>query len=137
MEEEDMTERWITSLGKVYNTWNNTVFMDIPKKDIMKVIEKVRERDARIGDVAGYDNGKDYEISYTFMSGREVFTLRTRIPRKKPEIESITKIFPGAELMEREAYESLGISFPGNPYLKKILHDKTTPKTPLRKEVRK
>jgi len=133
-EVENMTERWITSLGKVYHRYENTVFMDVPRTEIMKVLEKVRDRHPRIGDVAGYDNGKEYEISYTFTIGRDVFALRTRISRTKPEIESVTKLFPGAELMEREAFESLGIKFPGNPFLKNILYDKTTPKTPLRKK---
>lgn len=129
-----MTERWITSLGKVYHEWESTVFIDVPRKDIMKVIGEIKEKGACLSDIAGYDNGKEYEISFTFTSGKNIFTLRTRISREKPEIESATKIFPGAELMERECFESLGIRFPGNPCLNKILHDKTTPKTPLRRK---
>ncbi len=129
-----MTERWITGLGKVYHEWKNTIFIDVPEKDVMKVLGRAKDRGAWLNDVAGYDNGKEYEVSYTFTSAGIVFTIRTKISREKPEIESATKLFPGAELMERECFESLGIDFPGNPYLKNILHDKTTPKTPLRKK---
>jgi NADH-quinone oxidoreductase subunit C len=133
-EVDDMTERWITGLGKEYHRWKESVFIDVPEKEIMNALEKAREKDAILNDVAGYDNGKDYEISYTLTSGGKVFTLRTRIPRDKPEIESATKVFPGAELMERECFESLGVSFPGNHFLKKILHAESTPKTPLRRK---
>lgn len=133
-----MTERWITGLGKVYHRWENTVFIEVPEKDLMKTLKKVREKTGPgITDIAGYDSGKDYEVSYTFTSGRDVFTIRTRISRKKPEIDSATELFPGAELMERECFESLGIVFRGNPFLHKILHAEGTPKTPLRKEEKK
>lgn len=121
-------------MGKVYHKWKNTIFIDVPRKEIIKALGKANEKGAILNDVAGYDNGKEYEVSYTFTTGGEVFTLRTRISRVKPEIESATKLFPGAELMERECFESLGIDFPGNPFLKNVLHDKTTPKTPLRRK---
>jgi NADH-quinone oxidoreductase subunit C len=133
-EVDDMTEKWITGLGKTYHRLNNTVFIDVPKKEVMKAVDKAREKGAILNDIAGYDNGREYEISYTLTSGGNIFTIRTRISRVKPEIESATMIFPGAELMERECFESLGISFPGNPFLKKILHAESTPKTPLRKK---
>jgi len=48
--------------------------------------------------------------------------LRCDLPREAmPEIASVTPVWPGAEFMEREAFEMMGISFLGHPDLRRIL----------------
>jgi NADH-quinone oxidoreductase subunit C len=48
--------------------------------------------------------------------------LRCDLPRDAmPEIASVTPVWPGAEFMEREAFEMMGISFLGHPDLRRIL----------------
>jgi len=48
--------------------------------------------------------------------------LRCDLPRETmPEVASVTPIWPGAEFMEREAFEMMGISFLGHPDLRRIL----------------
>ena len=42
-------------------------------------------------------------------------TLRIRLDEKKPQIESICSLIPGAEYYEREAREMFGIEFLGMP----------------------
>ena len=56
--------------------------------------------------------------------------------KEKPEMESITSIIKGAEWIEREIWELLGVNFKGHPNLKRLLLDKTWPegKYPLRRE---
>ena len=48
--------------------------------------------------------------------------LRTDLPRDgMPSVASVTSVWPGAEFMEREAFEMMGISFLGHPDLRRIL----------------
>jgi NADH-quinone oxidoreductase subunit C len=41
--------------------------------------------------------------------------------KKNPRIDSITPLFPGADWIEREMWEMLGIEFTGHPDMKKLL----------------
>lgn len=57
--------------------------------------------------------------------------------REAPEIDSITPLIPGAEWIEREIHDILGIGFRNHPNLRRlILHDDWPEGVyPLRKEV--
>jgi NADH:ubiquinone oxidoreductase subunit C len=130
-----MVESWITGLGKVYRKYQNSVFLDVPMKDLAEALLEVRNKNGPgLVDLCGYDNGKEYELSYTFSREGTVFTLRVFLPRDNPQIPTVTNIFPGAGIFERECYEMLGIHFPGNPNQRMILHADDTPLRPLRKK---
>ena len=64
--------------------------------------------------------------------------LRADLPRDGgdglPEIASLTAVWPGAEFMEREAYEMMGIRFLGHPDLRKILLPDDFVGFPMRKD---
>jgi NADH-quinone oxidoreductase subunit C len=48
--------------------------------------------------------------------------LRCDLPREAmAQVASVTPVWPGAEFMEREAFEMMGISFLGHPDLRRIL----------------
>ena len=65
-------------------------------------------------------------------------SIRTRLDREAPEIESIAKICPAAEWIEREIWELLGIQFRNHPDLRHLLLDEDWPegKYPLRRDYR-
>ncbi|MBF6608370.1 MAG: NADH-quinone oxidoreductase subunit C [Flavobacterium sp.] len=52
----------------------------------------------------------------------------------KPEIDSITGLFVGANWQERETYDFYGIIFKGHPQLKRILNMDEMVSFPMRKE---
>ncbi len=56
-----------------------------------------------------------------------IFSLRTFVDKKNPEIESISSIIKGAEWIEREIYELLGVNFRNHPNLKRLLLDEDWP----------
>ncbi|MBM3253083.1 MAG: NADH-quinone oxidoreductase subunit C [Candidatus Omnitrophica bacterium] len=79
------------------------------------------------------------EILYHFSldSTGEMLTLKTLLKDKKdPHIESLANMIKGAEWIEREMWEMLGINFIGHPNLKRLLLDEELPEDfhPLRKE---
>ncbi|MEW6155473.1 MAG: NADH-quinone oxidoreductase subunit C [Actinomycetota bacterium] len=60
--------------------------------------------------------------------------LRAQVPEADPTIASLTSLFPGADLMEREAYDMFGIVFEGHPDLSRILMPDDWEGHPLRKD---
>ncbi|HQQ93434.1 MAG TPA: NADH-quinone oxidoreductase subunit C [Bacteroidia bacterium] len=60
--------------------------------------------------------------------------VKTFFDINKPEIETVTDIWPAANWMERETYDFFGIRFIGHPNLKRILNVDEMDIYPLRKE---
>ncbi|HSN48765.1 MAG TPA: NADH-quinone oxidoreductase subunit C [Flavobacterium sp.] len=60
--------------------------------------------------------------------------IKTFISGEKPEIKSLTTIFPCTNWMERETYDFYGINFIGHPQLKRILNMDEMTSFPMRKE---
>lgn len=61
-------------------------------------------------------------FSYDYRAQPLGAILRCDLPRNGvPEVASVTSVWPGAEFMEREAFEMMGISFLGHPDLRRIL----------------
>ena len=61
-------------------------------------------------------------FSYDYRAQPLGVILRCELPRDQmPEVASLTPVWPGAEFMEREAFEMMGISFLGHPDLRRIL----------------
>jgi NADH-quinone oxidoreductase subunit C len=63
--------------------------------------------------------------------------IKCRVPENDPTIDSLTPIWPGANWLEREAYDLYGIRFHGHPDLRRIyLYDEFVGH-PLRKDYHK
>lgn len=63
-----------------------------------------------------------FELVYHFMNlaGGPPLTIKARVPRERPAVPSLTPIWPGADLQEREAFDLYGVQFPGHPNLRRI-----------------
>jgi NADH-quinone oxidoreductase subunit C/D len=61
-----------------------------------------------------------------------VFKMRT--PRDKAVVPSLTGVWPGADLQEREVWDLMGIRFEGHPNLKRVLMWEGFEGHPLRKD---
>ncbi len=109
---------------------------------------KLLEFAAFVRDELGYDllssiTGVDYlddekmEVVYHAYktTGGPALVFKVQIPRVDPvEVPSLTPIWPGAELQEREAWDLLGIKFSGHPDLRRILMWEGFEGHPLRKD---
>ncbi|HRO42067.1 MAG TPA: NADH-quinone oxidoreductase subunit C [Flavipsychrobacter sp.] len=60
--------------------------------------------------------------------------LKVYVPVEKPDVFTATKLFPGANWMERETYDFFGINFVGHPDLRRILNADEMDYFPMRKE---
>jgi NADH-quinone oxidoreductase subunit C len=88
-------------------------------------------------DLAGVDTGKVMQVVYHLWSETTADWLRViadGIPRDNPRIASATFLWPGAEWMEREAYDMFGLVFEGNRDLRRIFMPPDYTSFPLRKD---
>ena len=78
-----------------------------------------------------------FELIYHLLSMRlnQAAILKTRLfGREKPVIDSVVKIWKGADLQEREIWDLMGIGFEGHPNMKRVLLWEGFPGHPLRKD---
>ncbi|MBS1557130.1 MAG: NADH-quinone oxidoreductase subunit C [Bacteroidetes bacterium] len=60
--------------------------------------------------------------------------LKVYLSADRPEVNTLTPVFAGANWMERETYDFFGVNFIGHPNLKRILNVEDMIIHPLRKE---
>lgn len=116
------------------------IYFSLDKKDIFEAVKFLfRDLGLRFAVASGIDTPQGFEILYHFSFDRsgEFYSVRVLIDDKKnPEIDSIAPLFAGAEWIEREIWEMLGINFKGHPNLKRLLLAEDWPEGdyPLRKK---
>lgn len=69
------------------------------------------------------DDFERFEILYHFLSlpHRRRLRIAVRVSEDDPRIDSVTGIWKGANFLEREVYDLMGIRFDGHPDLRRIL----------------
>jgi NADH-quinone oxidoreductase subunit C len=100
-------------------------YVEISAADIVEC-SKILFRDLgiRFATATVIDTRYWFEILYHFSHDKTgiLFTLRILLRDKvKPEIESITPLIKGAEWIEREMWELMGINFRNHPGLRRLL----------------
>jgi NADH-quinone oxidoreductase subunit C len=90
-----------------------------------------------LADLAGVDTGLVMQVAYHLWSDSTADWLRVvadGLLRDDPRVPSVTFLWPGAEWMEREAYDMFGITFEGNRDLRRIYMPPDYTSFPLRKD---
>ncbi len=83
------------------------------------------------------DDEERFEVVYEFYSirTRQRIRLKTRAPEADAVVDSLTDLWKGADFMEREVYDMMGIRFRNHPDLRRILMpDEYEEGYPLRKD---
>ncbi len=104
---------------------------------IVPVCEKLRSLGFDyLADIFAIDRQNRIEVVYrlTALERNEKLVLRLDLNRDKPEVDSVTSIWKGANFLEREAYDLLGVVFKGHPDLRRILLPEDWEGHPLRKD---
>ncbi len=89
--------------------------------------------------VTGVDWIKEEQLEVVYDFSRYDFdtcrvVIRTRTPRAKPKVPTISKIYPGANWHERETHDFFGIKFDGHPHLVPLLLPEDADFHPLLKD---
>lgn len=77
-----------------------------------------------------------FELNYHLLSieRKERLRLRVWLPGEKPEVASVTAVWPTANWHERESFDLFGIHFEGHPDLTRIVMPDEWEGYPLRKD---
>ena len=121
---------------------NEELLIQISENNLVEVVQflksNVQCKFKQLIDIAGIDfpdEEKRFEIVYLFLSHENNTRIKVSIKfDSKQVIDSITKIFPSANWMEREVFDMYGIKFKHHPDLRRILTDYGFKGHPLRKD---
>ena len=121
---------------------NDELLIEVDEKDIIDVVQFLKLNEnckfKQLIDIAGVDypdNEKRFELVYLFLSHENNLRIKLLIKfETNQSINSLTKIFPSANWMEREVFDMYGIKFKNHPDLRRILTDYGFKGHPLRKD---
>ena len=121
---------------------NDELLLEINEKDLIEVIQFLKSNEnckfKQLIDIAGVDfpqEEKRFKLIYLFLSHEHNNRVKLSINFEINQIvQSITKIFPSANWMEREVFDMYGIKFKNHPDLRRILTDYGFKGHPLRKD---
>jgi NADH:ubiquinone oxidoreductase subunit C len=115
------------------------LYVEVPAGDVIEVAQLFfRDLEARLSTITGVDAPDCFEIMYhyTFDYLGSMVSVRTKIMDKSnPVIDSVSHVIKGAEWIEREIWELLGVTFKNHPDMRHLLlmDDWPKDKFPLRR----
>ena len=121
---------------------NEELTVEVNVNDLIEVVQFLKSNDKckfrQLIDIAGVDypeKDKRFQLVYLFLSHENNIRIKILIKFQLDEsINSLTKIFPSANWMEREVFDMYGIKFKNHPDLRRILTDYGFKGHPLRKD---
>jgi len=122
--------------------YNQELLIEIGENDLVDVVQFLKLNEnckfKQLIDIVGVDypeNDKRFELIYLLLSHENNTRIKLLIKFEiNQTINSITKIFPSANWMEREVFDMYGIKFKNHPDLRRILTDYGFKGHPLRKD---
>ena len=118
------------------------LIIEVQCEDLIHVVQFLRSNEnckfRQLIDIAGVDYPEDekrFHLIYLFLSHEK--NTRIKLITKfniDQTVQSLTKIFPSANWMEREVFDMYGVNFKDHPDLRRILTDYGFKGHPLRKD---
>ena len=139
---EKLINSELSSKVKSSKIENNELLIETEENDLLDVVQFLKSNEKckfrQLIDIAGVDypeNEKRFELIYLFLSHENNLRIKLFIKLQSDQIiDSITKIFPSANWMEREVFDMYGVKFKNHPDLRRILTDYGFKGHPLRKD---
>lgn len=120
-----LREKFYEKIIKFEERSPRRVYIEFNPQDIPDIADFLfNDMRCRFVTATGTDTPQGIEMLYHFSYDKkgQVISLRTLLTNKKdPHIKSIVSIITGAEWIEREIWELLGVVFDGHPNLKHLL----------------
>ena len=110
----------------------------LDRKDLFAVCKFLKEEFdvEHVTCITAVDWRDHFESVYHLTSWKRnlMIQVNARIPHDDPHVDSITPLWNGANVHEREAYDLMGLVYDGHPNLTRILLPKDYEFHPLRKD---
>ncbi len=133
--------------GGVFSTsrFRDNLRLFVPPSRLVELLTALQQRSgfdmlAELGgtDYLGYPGRTRarYEVHYVLRNTRtgERLVVKAGVNDPDPTLPSVFSLWPGADWMEREVFDLLGIRFQGHPDLRRILMPEEFAAYPLRKD---
>ena len=123
----------VTAIGLQCNKPEATV----KKENLLDAAAKAQELGFdQLSVITGVDYEDRVEAIYNLFSydNKHNLVLKVILDHDNPEVDSLTSLWKGADWLERETYDLVGINFTGHPNLTRILLPEGWNGHPLRKD---
>ncbi len=121
---EDLKKKFKGEIIDIIDKSEKRVYIEIHPRAIRAVAGYVfKDLGARFNIASGVDLRDRMEILYHFTLEEINFlvSLRVNLPKDRLVIDSIAPLLEGANWIEREIHEMLGITFTGHPDMRRLL----------------
>ena len=124
--------------NEIKSTLNENYHSLIDSVEADHIVIKNEKKFNLLSSVTSVDFLSKFVVVYHFTSIEKNESLVIKIPcgesRTEPSVISITSVWRGAELQEREIYDLMGIYFDNHPNMKRLLLWENFDGHPLRKD---
>lgn len=132
-----LKERFKNDIVEFFDKSSKRIYIEIKTESLIVITSYLlRDLSARFNIASGLDCRSHIEILYHFTLEdiNLIISLRVKLSRENPTIESLACAFEGANWIERELNEMLGIKFTNHPDMRNLLLPDNWPKDvyPLR-----
>ena len=121
----NLKERFGEDIIDIFDKSSKRVYIEIKPQSLIKIASFIfKDLRARFNIASGLDARSHMEILYHFIIEEInlLISLRVKLSKSdKLEIDSLAPVFEGANWIEREMHELLGINFKGHPDLRRLL----------------
>jgi len=127
-------------VNKVKIVNERRVFATTDKKRSRAAMLALKRRGVQhLSTISGVDRGDAITLVYHIDCNPVLLNLKLNLPKRMPKVRTVTDIFPGAILYERDLMEMLGIKGEGHPDPRRLFLPDDWPAGvyPLRKEAKK
>ena len=121
---QEIKARFKSDIIDVQDKHPKRVYIEIRPESLVSVSSYIfKDLHARFNIASGMDARDHMEILYHFTLEdlNLVMSFRVKLDKSSLEVDSLTSVFKGANWIEREIHELLGINFKGNPDLRRLL----------------
>ena len=137
----DLKSKFAGEIIDFFDKSPSRVYVEIDPTSLPEIAAYIfKELKARFHTASGVDTRSHLEILYHFSIEdlSLLISLRVKLDRKNPVIQSLANIIKGTNWIEREIHELLGVDFQGHPDKRRLLLADEWPEGvyPLRRDYR-